>query len=96
MSSFEPPSSRFNVAINRFYIIPDHRGHYTVRDEFHLHGGYFINRIDARKYALSENGNKPDLIIELPPSISPFFREASLASALAAGALNTQNRSAAG
>lgn len=92
MSSFEPPGGCFKASINRFYIIPDHCGHYTVRDELHLHGGYyFTNRVDARKYALSENGNKPDLIVELPPSISPFFREAALAAALA-NVSNVQNR----
>lgn len=67
MSSIEPPSSRFKASVNRFYIIPNQRGHYTVQDEFRLHGGYFTNLVDARKYALCENGNKPDLVVELPP-----------------------------
>jgi hypothetical protein len=69
MNPVEPPGNRAKASVNRFYIIPDQRGHYTVRDEYHLHGGYFIDRTQARKYALFENGNRPDLIVELLPLV---------------------------
>ena len=90
MSSLEPPGKRARPSVNVFYIIPDQRGHYTVRDEYHLHGGYFIDRNQARKYALFENGSRPELIIELPPAISQFFREAAIVSEviLASGVQN--------
>jgi hypothetical protein len=92
VNSIEPPGRRVNASINLFYIIPTDRGHYTVRDQSFLHGGYFTNRVDARKYALSENGNKPDLVVELPSSISPLFRDVVAIVAGSDDASNVQGR----
>jgi hypothetical protein len=42
------------------------RGQWVVRDQVGLHGGLFINRTEALKYALFENGNKPQAVVMVP------------------------------
>jgi hypothetical protein len=59
----------------RFYMAPDHLGHWVVQDQSFSRSGYFINREWARKFALSENGRRPDLIVELPQASALIFRQ---------------------
>ena len=61
----------------RFYIAPDHLGHWVVQDQSCGRSGYFINREWALKFALSENGHRPDLIIELSQASILIFRQAA-------------------
>lgn len=49
-----------------FFMAPDHLGHWVVQDQSCNRSGYFINREWAWKFVLSENGHRPDLIVELP------------------------------
>lgn len=64
-------------SLNRFFIAPDHLGHWIVQDQSCSRSGYFINREWARKYALSENGHRPDLIVELSQASVLIFRQAA-------------------
>lgn len=59
----------------RFFMAPDHLGHWVVLDLSCGRSGYFINREWARKFALSENGHRPDLIVELPQASALLFRQ---------------------
>jgi hypothetical protein len=49
-----------------FRIGKDSRGNWVVQDERGLYGGLFVNRTDALKYALFENGNHPQAVIMVP------------------------------
>jgi hypothetical protein len=45
------------------------RGHWVAREQTGRYGGLFVNRAQAFKYALFENGHRPEMIIELARDI---------------------------
>jgi len=51
------------------FIGKDSCGNWVVQEHCGLFGGLFANRIDAVRYALFENGQHPERIIELPTII---------------------------
>lgn len=53
MAKGEPPSRCSNFLIGR-----NSRGNWVARDQGGLHGGLFVSRADAVKFALFENGNR--------------------------------------
>lgn len=61
----EPPSSRRRPP-DPFLIGRDSRGHWVVRDPRGLHGGLFVDRVEALKYAMFENGNRPQAVVMVP------------------------------
>ena len=46
-----------------FLIGKDSRGRWVVQDRNGLRGGLFVSRADALKFALFENGNRPEAVI---------------------------------
>jgi hypothetical protein len=46
-----------------FLVGRDSHGHWVARDRHGLCGGLFVGQADAVKFALSENGNRPDAVI---------------------------------
>jgi hypothetical protein len=62
MGQPEPPSSRSSL----FFIGKDSRGHWVVQDQRHLYGGLFADRAEALRYALFENGNRPQAVVMVP------------------------------
>jgi hypothetical protein len=44
----------------------DGEGHWIVRDQSGLHGGIFINRAEALRFALFENGGRPQAVVMVP------------------------------
>jgi hypothetical protein len=44
----------------------DSHGHWVVRDQSGLRGGLFVNRAEALKFAMFENGNRPQAVIMVP------------------------------
>jgi hypothetical protein len=46
-----------------YLIGRDRRGHWVVQDQRGLHGGLFVDRAQAVKFALCENGNRPQAIV---------------------------------
>jgi len=64
----EPPSCSSAVA-NVVLIGRNRRGSWIVREQNGLFGGLFVNRAEAIKYALFENGRHPETIIELASEI---------------------------
>ena len=66
MSQSEPPSSSARPRLPLFIIGKDSRGHWVVRDQRGLYGGLFINRAEALKFALFENGNRPQAVVMCP------------------------------
>jgi hypothetical protein len=49
-----------------FLIGQNRRGQWVVQDQRGLRGGLFISRAAALKYALFENGNRPQLVVTMP------------------------------
>ncbi|WP_312011795.1 hypothetical protein [Bradyrhizobium sp. AUGA SZCCT0182] len=63
MKLIEPPSCRSPSAI--VFIGRNRRGHWVAQEQNGLYGGLFVNRAQAIKYALFENGHHPETIVEL-------------------------------
>jgi hypothetical protein len=49
-----------------FLIGQDSRGSWVVQDQNGLRGGLFVSQAAARKFALFENGDRPELVIFVP------------------------------
>ena len=62
MDKGEPPSATFLIGKNR-------RGNWVVQDPSGLRGGLFVDRTQALKFAMSENGNRPQAVIMVPGEI---------------------------
>src|SRR6476620_2305316 len=60
----EPPSC--NSKFRQFLIGRNSRGNWVVRDRDGLCGGLFIDRTEALKFAMFENGNRPQAVIMVP------------------------------
>ena len=68
MKLVEPPSCRPQVSTIVF-IGRNKKGHWVAQEQNGLFGGLFVNRAQALKYALFENGNHLETIVELPREI---------------------------
>lgn len=68
MKLVEPPSCS-GAAPSIVFIGQDCRGQWVAREQNGLYGGLFVNRAQAVKYALFENGNHPETIVELSRKI---------------------------
>jgi hypothetical protein len=82
MSKGEPPSSPSSL----FMVGKDSRGNWVVQDQKGLCGGLFVNRAQAVKFAMFENGNRPQAVIMVPGVLELELN----------GKLNVQIRSAVG
>jgi hypothetical protein len=49
-----------------FFIGTDRHGNWVVRDQTGLCGGLFVNRSDALRFAMLENGRRPQAVIMVP------------------------------
>jgi hypothetical protein len=63
----EPPSCSSPSAI--VFIGKNSRGNWVAQQQNGLYGGLFVNRAQAVKYALFENGHHPETIVELSREI---------------------------
>jgi hypothetical protein len=63
----EPPSSSSPSTI--VFIGRNSRGNWVAQEQNGLYGGLFVNRAQAVKYALFENGHHPETIVELSREI---------------------------
>jgi hypothetical protein len=66
MGQQEPPSSTSHAKSLLFFIGQDSRGNWVVQDQEHICGGLFVGRAEALRYALFENGNRPQAVIMVP------------------------------
>ena len=74
----EPPSSNRPTKPNCFRIGRNSRGHWVVQDEQGLCGGLFVGRAAALKFAMFENGNRPQAVIMVPEVLElDFSRKAA-------------------
>jgi hypothetical protein len=63
----EPPSC--STAFTVVFIGKNSRGNWVAQEQSGLYGGLFVNRAQAVRYALFENGHHPETIIELSREI---------------------------
>jgi hypothetical protein len=63
----EPPSC--SSASTIVFIGRNSRGNWVVQEQNGLYGGLFVNRTQAVRYALFENGHHPETIVELKRAI---------------------------
>jgi hypothetical protein len=63
----EPPSC--NSASTMTFIGKNRRGNWVAQEQHGLYGGLFVNRAQAFKFALFENGHHPETIVELAREI---------------------------
>jgi len=63
----EPPSCSSPSSI--VFIGKNRRGNWVAQEQNGLYGGLFVNRAQAVKYALFENGHHPETIVELSREI---------------------------
>jgi len=85
MKLVEPPSCSSPSAI--VFIGKNSRGNWVAQQQNGLYGGLFVDRAQAVKYALFENGHHPETIVELSREIElDMSGKPSSANTLAAGA----------
>jgi len=63
MSTDKPPSMHSCSQSNLFRVGKDSRGRWVVQDQQGLRGGLFVDRAQALKFAMFENGNRPQAVI---------------------------------
>jgi hypothetical protein len=63
----EPPSC--NSASTITFIGKNSRGNWVAQEQHGRYGGLFVNRAQAMKYALFENGHHPETIVEMAREI---------------------------
>ncbi len=86
MNKDEPPLSSSSKS-SLFLVGRDSHGHWVVQDQSHRRGGLFIDRAEALKYAMFENGHRPQAVImvpdvlELDMSAKPLTSQRSTANA---------------
>jgi hypothetical protein len=66
MKQTEPPSIKPCSNSSTFRIGKDSRGNWVVQDEQGICGGLFIDRVQALRFAMFENGNRPQAAIMVP------------------------------
>jgi hypothetical protein len=65
MDKDEPPSlSDWKSSL--FLVGKDSHGNWVVQDQRGLYGGLFVDRAEALKFAMFENGNRPQDVIMVP------------------------------
>ena len=64
MDKGKPPSG--NRRFPHFLIGKNSRGNWVVQDQEGLCGGLFIDRAEALKFAMFENGDRPQAVIMVP------------------------------
>jgi hypothetical protein len=66
MKNAEPPSIEQCSKASLFLIGKNSRGNWVVQDQQGVRGGLFIGRAEALRYAMFENGNRPQAAIMVP------------------------------
>ena len=88
MSTDKPPSTTSSQS-NLFRIGRDSRGRWVVQDQQGLRGGLFVDRAQALKFAMFENGNRPQAVIMVPGILElDISRRSKPALRISAGALS--------
>jgi len=66
MKHVEPPSPEPSSRFPLFLIGKDSRGNWVVQDQQGICGGLFVDRAEALRFAMFENGNRPQAVVMVP------------------------------
>jgi len=66
MKHAEPPSTASCSTTSIFLIGRNSRGNWVVQDQQGVRGGLFVARAEALKFAMFENGNRPQAVVMVP------------------------------
>jgi hypothetical protein len=66
MKHTEPPSIKPCSRSSLFLIGKNSRGNWVVQDEQGVCGGLFVDRAVALRFAMFENGNRPQAVVMVP------------------------------
>ncbi len=66
MKHTEPPSLKLCLNSNLFRIGRNSRGQWVVQDEKCKCGGLFVDRNQALRFAMFENGHRPQAVVMVP------------------------------
>jgi len=66
MKQAEPPSIVPCSRPLQFQIGKDSRGNWVVQDDQGVCGGLFVDRTQALRFAMFENGNRPQVVVMVP------------------------------
>jgi hypothetical protein len=72
MNKDEPPSSTRSQS-SPYLVGKNSHGDWVVRDKAGLRGGLFVNRTEALKFAMFENGRHPQAVIMVPGTLELDF-----------------------
>jgi hypothetical protein len=62
----EPPSTNCGSNPRLFLVGRNGRGNWVVRDPAGRRGGLFVDRAEALRFALFENGRRPQAVVMVP------------------------------
>jgi hypothetical protein len=65
MNKGEPPALSGSDS-SLFLVGRDSHGNWVVQDQSGLYGGLFVGRAEALKFAMDENGKRPQAVIMVP------------------------------
>ncbi len=66
MKQTKPPSEASCMRAALFLIGKNSHGNWVVQDQQGSRGGLFINRAEALRYAMFENGDHPEAVVMVP------------------------------
>jgi hypothetical protein len=66
MGRLEPAALPHCACIPTFLIGRNSRGQWVVRDPGGCRGGLYVDRVEALKFALFENGRHPQAVVMVP------------------------------
>jgi hypothetical protein len=69
MRQVEPPSTGQCSKIIQFRVGRNSRGNWVVQDQDGLYGGLFVDRVQALRYAMFENGHHPQAVTMVPGTL---------------------------
>jgi hypothetical protein len=76
MKDSEPPSQCL-ARYSPMLVGRNSRGHWVVRSQDGLCGGLFVNRTEALRFALFENGHRQDAVILVPGNLELALNDPS-------------------
>ena len=93
MKQAEPPSVEACSKTSLFLIGKDSRGNWVVQDQKGICGGLFVDRAQALRFAMFENGKRPEAVIMVPGIIElDMSRKPNAAHRLPPNANSAQDR----
>lgn len=66
-------------ASSLFLLGQNSRGQWVARDQSGRRGGLFVSKAAALKFALFENGRRPELVVNMPSGLELSLSEAVFA-----------------